>query len=267
MMELSKRLQAVADLVTPQMSVADIGTDHGYLPIWLLNSGKCDRAIAMDVKKGPLQHAEENRGKLLERGELALRQSDGLKALDPGEVQCAVLAGMGGGLILRILSEGQACGVTGSLKECILQPQSEIEKVRRFLEQEGYETIAEDMVEENGKYYPMMKVVPPSKKAEKNDQGGKAAGETGASDAKWSEAELRYGKMLLEHRHPVLKRFLLKEQKIRKKILTELQERSGERASQNQRIREIEEELQMIGQVLETYEPAQEKERRNQNAL
>ena len=255
-MELSKRLQAVADLITPQMTVADIGTDHGYLPIWLLNSGKCDSAIAMDVKKGPLQHAEENRGKLLERGELKLRQSDGLKALAPGEVQCAVLAGMGGGLVIRILSEGQACGVTDTLQECILQPQSELEKVRRFLEEEGYETIAEDMVEENGKYYPMMKVVPSSEKAQRNVWGEKTAGEAGVQSVKRSEAELRYGKMLLENRHPVLKRFLLKEKRIREEILAELQSKNGEKASQNQRIRQLTEELQMIGQILEIYEHA-----------
>ena len=80
-MELSKRLQAVADLVTPGLVVADIGTDHGYIPLYLLNSGKNPQAIAMDVRKGPLARAEEHLSALLEHGKVQIRLSDGMKEL------------------------------------------------------------------------------------------------------------------------------------------------------------------------------------------
>ena len=106
-MELSKRLQAVADLVSEGMTVADIGTDHGYIPVYLLNTGKSPKVIAMDVRKGPLKRAEEHLAELLEQGEAQTRLSDGMKELLPGEVQCAVIAGMGGGLVIRILQEGR----------------------------------------------------------------------------------------------------------------------------------------------------------------
>lgn len=135
-MELSKRLQAVADLVTAGYRVADIGTDHAYIPIFLLASGKISGAVAMDVNEGPLERA---RCHVAENGlsdKISLRLSDGLAGLRPGEAESVVIAGMGGGLIIRILTEG--AGALEHVKECILQPQSEIEKVRAFLLEEGF---------------------------------------------------------------------------------------------------------------------------------
>ncbi len=151
--ELSKRLQAVADLVTVRGCVADIGTDHAtvrgcvadigtdhaYIPIYLTEHKKVKKAFAMDVNEGPLIRAE------------------GLEKLSPGEVEAVIIAGMGGGLVMRILTEGQA--VAETLQECILQPQSEIAKVREFLQQNGYQIVQEEMVLDEGKYYPMMRVV------------------------------------------------------------------------------------------------------------
>ena len=105
-MELSKRLQAVADLVTAGCRVADVGTDHAYIPIALVQEGRIPGAVAMDVNTGPLErarlHVAENR---LEE-KIELRLSDGLAALSPGEADSVVIAGMGGGLVIRILTEG-----------------------------------------------------------------------------------------------------------------------------------------------------------------
>ena len=104
--------------------------------------------------EGPLKRAQEN---ILQNGleeKIETRLSDGFKALAPGEADTAVIAGMGGGLTIRILKNGME--VVRSLKECILQPQSEIDKVSTFLLGEGFSFIKEDMVEEDGKYYPMM---------------------------------------------------------------------------------------------------------------
>ena len=156
MMELSKRLQAVADLVTAHYKLADIGTDHAYIPIYLTQQKKITEAVALDVNEGPLQRAEEHIRENGLEAEIETRLSNGFQALQPGEVQSAVIAGMGGGLVIRILTEGEE--VVRKLEECILQPQSEIEKVRAFLLEKGYEFLEEDMVCEDGKYYPMMRV-------------------------------------------------------------------------------------------------------------
>ena len=156
MMELSKRLQAVADLVTADYKLADIGTDHAYIPICLIQQKKIAEAVALDVNEGPLQRAEEHIRENGLEAEIETRLSNGFQALQPGEVRSAVIAGMGGGLVIRILTEGEE--VVRKLEECILQPQSEIEKVRAFLLEKGYEFLEEDMVCEDGKYYPMMRV-------------------------------------------------------------------------------------------------------------
>ena len=128
-MELSKRLQAVADLVSEGQIVADVGTDHGYFPIYLLESGKCERAIAMDINKGPLLRAKEH---IAEHGldaKIEVKLSDGVEALSVGACDCVVVAGMGGALAVKIMEEGQA--VFKSLREFVLQPQSELAKVRQ----------------------------------------------------------------------------------------------------------------------------------------
>ena len=106
MMELSKRLQAVADLVTAHYKLADIGTDHAYIPIYLTQQKKITEAVALDVNEGPLQRAEEHIRENGLEAEIETRLSNGFQALQPGEVQSAVIAGMGGGLVIRILTEG-----------------------------------------------------------------------------------------------------------------------------------------------------------------
>ena len=157
-MELSGRLQAVADLVTEGLRVADIGTDHGYLPVYLLNSGKCPKVIAMDINEGPLSRAKEHIDRMVCRGKAEVRLSDGMQELRAGEVDSVVLSGMGGALMIRILERGKA--TVDGLRECVLQPQSEIERVRTWLLRERFVIVQENMVEEDGKYYPMMKVIP-----------------------------------------------------------------------------------------------------------
>ena len=190
MAELSKRLQAVADLVTPGMRLADVGTDHAYIPIYLTQNGLVPSAIAMDINKGPLERADTH---ILEHGldgKIVTRLSDGLVNLKMEEADTMIAAGMGGGLVIHILNEDLA--KTRSLKELILQPQSELAKVRRYLEEHRFRIVAEDMVEEDGKYYPMMKVIPTEQK------GLYAEGVPAA------EEELEYGKYLLEKGHPVM---------------------------------------------------------------
>ena len=106
--ELSKRLQAVADLVTVRECVADIGTDHAYIPIYLTEHKKVKKAFAMDVNEGPLIRAEEHVREAGLKEQIKMRRSNGLEKLSPGEVEAVIIAGMGGGLVMRILTEGQA---------------------------------------------------------------------------------------------------------------------------------------------------------------
>lgn len=205
-MELSKRLQAVADLVSEGLVVADVGTDHGYIPIYLLETKKCQKALAMDVNAGPLERAREHIATYHLSDVIETRLSNGVEALSIGECDCVVIAGMGGALTIRILEEGKE--IFRQLKEFVLQPQSELSKVRRYLCENGYEVIAEDMVHEDGKFYPMMKV-------------------TNGEAIEYNAIELRYGKHLLEQKHPVLKTFLEKEVQAKEQILKKLDMQSG----------------------------------------
>ena len=217
-MELSKRLQAVAGLVTAGSVLADIGTHHAYIPIWHTESGRIRGAVAMDVNPGPLERAEENIREHGLKDHICTRLSDGFAALKPGEADCAVIAGMGGGLTVRILREGRS--IVRTLKECILQPQSEIEKVRAFLLEEGFLFIKEDMVEEDGKYYPMMKAACPGSKISSLRESGAPGADIRKTD--WDETELLYGKCLLKDKNPVLRQYLEREIHIKRKILSEL---------------------------------------------
>lgn len=237
-MELSKRLQAVADLVTAGYKVADIGTDHAYIPIFLLETGKTDWAAAMDVNKGPIEKARENIRAYGLEAQIETRLSNGFLALGKGEVQSAVIAGMGGNLVIRILQEGR--DVVSTLQECILQPQSETDKVRAFLLREGFFFIEEDMVEEDGKYYPMMKVKPP-----------KSGEESRQNEEVWKIEQLWFGKLLLEKRHPVLKRYLERETRIREEILRSI----GDKDSEQIQVRrgQLQEELNIIKKGMEYY--------------
>ena len=112
MTELSERLRAVADLVDDGMVVADIGTDHGYIPIALVQEGRCPRAVAMDINIGPLDRARAH----IQAAELSekidTRRSDGMKELKAEEADCAIIAGMGGALTIKILytlTKEEAC--------------------------------------------------------------------------------------------------------------------------------------------------------------
>lgn len=246
-MELSKRLLAVASLVTPGSRVADIGTDHAYIPLYLIQEKKAVGAIAMDVNEGPLLRAKEHVRDAGLQEKIRLRRSDGLEQLNPGECDCAVIAGMGGGLMIRILSAHLE--ITKSLRECILQPQSEIERVRAFLLQEGFLFLQEDMVLDDGKYYMMMKVRPPYAENETSDL--KKRNKDIGTKEEWDAVELRYGKLLLEMRHPVLFSYLQREKEIHERILSGLDQQEG--AHIDMRKQELQHDLKEIGKGLEYY--------------
>ena len=207
--KLSDRMSALAALVTPGVRLADVGTDHGYIPVYLCQAGVIPRAIAMDVNSGPLQRAEAH---VLEYGlgdRIQLRLSDGVEKLLPGEVDCILIAGMGGGLIQRILTKGEK--ILEQNPELILQPQSEIPATRRFLREHGYDIFAEDMVEEDGKFYFLMK-------AHRVEEKKELMVPQILAD--------EFGPLLLSQKHPVLERFLKREQAIHREIREGLERRN-----------------------------------------
>ncbi|MDO5424814.1 MAG: class I SAM-dependent methyltransferase [Eubacteriales bacterium] len=227
-MQLSIRMKNVSSLVTPGECLADIGTDHGYIPIELVREGRVKRALAMDINEGPLLRAEENIRRFGLEKQIETRLSDGAKALKRNEADRAVIAGMGGGLVIKILTEGAE--VFETVQELILQPQSELSRVRKFLQGHAYRIDAENMVIDEGKYYPMMRAVHGSMEP-------------------LSEEEALYGPLLLKNGNPVLRRFLEKEQKNFENILRGLKKETGENAAR--RISEIEERLSLIQKAKE----------------
>ena len=148
MVKISHRLVQVAGLVPEGSRLADVGTDHGYVPIWLLQQGRIPSAIAMDVNQGPLLRARENRDRYGFQDVMVLRLSNGLEKLRPGEADTVLIAGMGGPLMIRILSEGRrnAEGVSS----WVLQPQSEIPSVRRYLIEHDFKIVDEIMLTDEG---------------------------------------------------------------------------------------------------------------------
>ncbi len=222
-------MQAVAAMVSSGGVLADVGTDHGYIPIALIQEQKIKAAIAMDINKGPLARAAENIKAAHLEDYIETRLSDGVAVLDAGEADSIVIAGMGGGLTLHILQDGgQVCA---SASELILQPQSDIRKVREFLREQQYKITDEDMVCEDGKYYSVMKAV----RDESGDIQMRMNSETKA-------AYDIYGPLLLRNGNPVLRRYLVRQHIQLTGILGKLMSQAPS-AAIDQRILEIQTEL------------------------
>ena len=227
-MKLSKRMQAVAAMVSPGNVLADIGTDHGYVPIALVQEHVIPRAIAMDINEGPLERATAHIREYHLESLIETRRSNGVEMLREGEADSILIAGMGGELIIGILTAGET--VCKKAKELILQPQSEIDEVRKYLRSNQYKIVDEDMVYEDGKYYPMMHVVP-------------------EEDAFWSNKDPHtievcemYGPILLKNGNPVLRKFLVWQHKMLMQILAQLNEQvSSEKIER--RIEEVKHQL------------------------
>ena len=144
--------------MTPGNRLADIGTDHAHLPIWLCQQDIIPSAIAADLRPGPLDAAAANIRQACLSERIETRLSDGLSGFREGEADTLTIAGMGGRLICRIL--GQKPELTNQFREILLQPQSEIGEVRRYLAVHGCSIVQETCTEEDGKFYPVIRAVP-----------------------------------------------------------------------------------------------------------
>ncbi|MEN6413344.1 MAG: class I SAM-dependent methyltransferase [Veillonellales bacterium] len=157
-MRLRERLNAIAALVPKGARLADIGTDHAYLPITLIQKQQISWAIAGEVHAGPYQSAKETIERLGLQEKIMLRLGDGLSVVTPGEVDTAVIAGMGGTTIVAILS-GQL-SVARSLNRLILQPMIGAAAVRRWLLANGWCICEESLVVEESRLYEMIAAEP-----------------------------------------------------------------------------------------------------------
>lgn len=155
---ISKRLLCCAELVPPCGTVADVGTDHGYLGIYLLQAGRCGRVIAADLREKPLASARANAALFSVADRIEFRLSDGLHNLKPASFDTLVLAGMGGDLITRILAE--APWLDGVPCTLILQPQSAANDLRRWLGERGWSIDRERLVRDGRFLYAVLAVRP-----------------------------------------------------------------------------------------------------------
>ncbi|HEX3077717.1 MAG TPA: class I SAM-dependent methyltransferase [Lachnospiraceae bacterium] len=234
-MQISKRLQTAVNFVTIGNRVADIGCDHAYTSIYLLQKGIASSVIALDINKGPLQRAKENIKRYGFSDQIETRLSDGAKELHVGEVDTVFITGMGGALVVKILTDSS--DVIDSCKELILQPQSEIFLVRHYLHEKGYRITNENMIIEEGKFYVMLR-------AERSTDG---------QDLSYDgEFYYQYGRKLLEDRNEILKQYLIKEKDIYLSILDQLVGNPTEQSMK--RANEVKQQLKYIEEGLQYYE-------------
>lgn len=236
-MELSYRMQQIANCVKPGERLADVGTDHGFVPIYLVEKNIISNAIAMDIGKGPLQRAIEHVEQYGFESQIECRLSDGVEKIDPSEVDVIVIAGMGGDLISNILDAANPDFFQST--HWVLQPQSEYFKVRKKVHEKGCKIVKEFFFMDEGKYYDVMDCVP-------GEEQYKAS------------VEYIYGKYLLEHQNDNLKEYLQKQlhklEEISKKIISQNgtdQELWAEHTKQ--RVVEMEEERILLLKALNYY--------------
>lgn len=257
---LSDRLQAIASMVTPGNRVCDIGCDHGFVPIYLVQQGISPGALAMDVREGPLSQAGIHIRECGLEALIQIRLSDGLASFRTGEADTLICAGMGGRLMMRILVEEAEKAV--SFRELILQPQSEIQLFRAFLRGQGYLVTDENMIEEDGKFYPMMKAVYLGNNVQSAETGRKpveinktlpqeeSSGDNDGQDDFRIQMEDRYGPLLLQRKHPVLYRYLEREVRICDKILEQMRAQGTDGPEKSGRIEAINRQKQDCLQVM-----------------
>lgn len=244
-MLLSDRMRAVAGLVQPCRSIADIGCDHGYVAVELVRRKICGHVIAMDINKGPLERAEHTIREHKLQDFIETRLSDGMEALAAGEAEGIICAGMGGKLIISILGQGMEMKVdmVRNMKQIILQPQSELAQVRRYLRENGFCIEKEDMVCEDGKFYSMMRVLPGT------------SGKTEPQDdmIQLIRVQDTYGPCLLDRSHPVLKRYLLSRKENLGSIREKIMGQGQATPRQQNRITQLDEELGDVAFCLHYY--------------
>lgn len=215
---LSLRMQEILDVLQQEVSVhgtiacvADVGCDHAFVSMACVERKLADHVIAMDVRKGPLSIADHNITEYGFEKSVETRLSNGFERLEIGEADWAIIAGMGGNLMRQILIDGES-----HLKHgigLVLQPQSEQDVVRSYLQTSGYIIVDERFLIEDEKFYTIIKA---KKDAENNRE--------------MDMAELLYGPVLIRKKDPLLLRFVELEYEKKKAIYEALKDQDTESA-------------------------------------
>ena len=208
-MKLTDRLLKIASLVTKGKKIADIGTDHGYIPVYLLNKGYIDFAILADVNKGPLENArsEVRHNNLMDK--VDLRLGSGIEVLNENEVDEVIIAGMGGILISELLEAKKS--VAHSLDKLILQPMQAQDELRKYLLNNGYEILDEVLVKEDFRIYEII-----------------VTQYTGKNTNIEDEIYYEVGKKLIENNDSLLNELIDKKIFMYNSILNKLEGKTGE---------------------------------------
>ena len=208
-MKLTDRLLKIASLVTKGKRVADIGTDHGYIPVYLLNKGYVDFAILADVNKGPLENArrEVRHNNLSDK--VDLRLGSGIEVLNENEVDEVIIAGMGGILIGELLEAKK--NVAHSLDKLILQPMQAQDELRKYLLNNGYEILDEVLVKEDFRIYEII-----------------VAKYTSVNTIIEDDIYYEVGKKLIENKDPLVNELVDKKIFMYNSILKKLEGKTGE---------------------------------------
>lgn len=206
---LSQRLTQVAQLIPIGARVADIGTDHAYLPVQLALEGKISSAVASDINEGPVNAAKAHVEKYQLQSVIDVRQGDGLEVLEPGEVDVVVLAGMGGPLITSLLEKGRP--ILQSVSRIVVQPNVCSHLVRAWFMNHDWELKEEKIVEEKGKVYEILMAEP----------GPGEAPYAGLTEDEKAQA-LFMGPYLLKEKSEAFRQKWKREYELRQQILSSL---------------------------------------------
>lgn len=242
--KLSDRLKTVADMIKRGNVVADIGTDHAYLPVYIVKNNITDRVIAMDVRKGPLNKALNNVQQYGVSKNIELRLSDGLKELKPSEADTVTICGMGGQLIQTILENGK--DKITEKTQLIVSPQSEIRDFRKYLYDNSYYVEQEKMIDEDGQFYLIIECY-------KNNVESSVISDGDRTSSISEEVFFRYGRTLLEQKNQSLYKYLIKEKQTTESIYNKVSLIKEKDTAVERRLRQLEFDSQCIQYALDYY--------------
>ncbi|GAB6160634.1 tRNA (adenine(22)-N(1))-methyltransferase [Howardella ureilytica] len=208
---ISKRLKSVANFIPRACRVCDVGTDHGYLPVYLSQTGIAKSIIAMDLREKPLQKAKNN-AKDANVFNIDFRLSDGLEKLEKNEADVITITGMGGYLIINILKKALERNLFSEGMRIIVSPHSDYRELRYFLYRNGFLILEENAMYENKWFY--------------NIISAKYDGVTRSAD----EVVLSYGSHCLESRNAALKKYLLHESMVLRGVIEDVSESDSDSA-------------------------------------
>lgn len=271
---ISERLKCVASLVNKGARVADIGTDHAYLPIYLVQNGISNKVYACDVRKEPLRRAKLHIDEYGLSDKITTQLCDGLKGINKGDVDTVTICGMGGKLMKNILKAG--IDKLGDNTQLVLSAQSELRDFRKYLLETGIDIKSEHMLLEDGKYYFIFDCVYNTQdeyylnvtNIQQNNiyENAASAGDIHNNNihnndshkeyndkkkiTAYAEEELRYGRYLLDNKSEVLYEYLNKELTSCNNIRNSLINNKEQSISIKSRIHAIDDDIDVINKAL-----------------